>query len=109
MNTSTPIAPNSDVPIGIDIFHCPSCVNTWKQSNCVVNKPFNTAADDLKWGVAGAAFVGGASNTGGGIGAVFKGGITTIGKEALGVIALGGIAFHSIVSTAGAIFNGCSE
>jgi len=97
------------VPIGIDIFHCPSCVNTWKQSNCVVNKPFNTAADDLKWGVAGAAFVGGASNTGGGIGAVFKGGITTIGKEALGVIALGGIAFHSIVSTAGAIFNGCSE
>ena len=97
------------MPIGIDIFHCPSCVNTWKQSNCVVNKPFNTAADDLKWGVAGAAFVGGASNTGGGIGAVFKGGITTIGKEALGVIALGGIAFHSIVSTAGAIFNGCSE
>jgi len=27
----------------------------------------------------------------------------------LGVVALGGIAFHSIVSTAGAILNGCSE
>jgi len=95
------------VPIGIDIFHCPSCVNTWKQSNCVVNRPFTTAANDLKSGVYGAAFVGVSSHMGEGIGATIKGGIATIGKEALGVAALGGIAFHSIMSTAGAILNGC--
>ena len=97
------------MPIGIDIFHCPSCVNTWKQSNCVVNRPFTTAANDLKSGVYGAAFVGVSSHMGEGIGATIKGGIATIGKEALGVAALGGIAFHSIMSTAGALVNGCSQ
>ena len=100
-------APSNDM--AYDIFHCPSCVNTWKQSDCVVNKPFTTAADDLKWGVAGAAFVGASSNMGSGIGATIRGGIATIGKEALGVVALGGIAFHSIMSTAGALVNGCSQ
>ena len=35
-----------------DIFHCPSCVNTWKQSNCVVSKPLEQAAGISAVGVA---------------------------------------------------------
>jgi hypothetical protein len=102
-------APNNDVPLEYDIFHCPSCVNTWKQSDCVVNKPFKTAADDAKWAAAGAAFVGASSNTGGGAGGMIKGAVDAVSKEATGAVALGGVALHSILATVGAVLNGCSE
>jgi hypothetical protein len=103
------LAANMDVPLEYDIFHCPSCVNTWKQSNCVVNKPFKTAVDDLKGVAGGAAFVGASSNMSGGAGAMIKGAVSAVGKEVLGVLALGGAAFHSIMSTADAVLHGCSE
>jgi hypothetical protein len=32
-------ASNNDVAIDYDIWHCPTCANTWKQANCVVSKP----------------------------------------------------------------------
>lgn len=35
-----------------DIFHCPSCVNTWKQANCVVSKPLEQASGISAVGVA---------------------------------------------------------
>lgn len=81
-------APNKDVPIGINIFNCPDanghdpCANTWKQSSCVVNKPFNTVKDDFFAGTAGAAFFGGVAASGTGAGGVIRGVISTVGKEA---------------------------
>jgi hypothetical protein len=103
------VAPSKDVPIGIDIFHCPSCVNTWKQSNCVVNKPFNTAKDDLVAGTAGAAFFGGVAASGSGPGNVFKGAAEYVGKEALGAVAVATTALHAITSTAYALVAGCND
>jgi hypothetical protein len=97
------------VPIGIDIFHCPSCVNTWKQSNCLVNKPFNTAKDDLIAGTAGAAFFGGIAASGSGAGSVIKGIVSTVGKEAFGAVAVATTALHAITSTAYAFVAGCND
>ena len=74
-----------------------------------MNKPFTTAGDDLAWTSAGAAFVGASANMGGGVGASVNGAISTVGKEALGIVGLGIIAFHSIVNTGLAVWKGCSE
>jgi hypothetical protein len=45
-----------------DIFHCPSCVNTWKQADCVVSKPLEDAGKDIGAGVVADAFKGGVAN-----------------------------------------------
>jgi RHS repeat-associated protein len=55
-------APNNDVPMAYDIFHCPSCVNTWTQANCVVSQPLASTAKDMATGAGGAAFIGGVNN-----------------------------------------------
>ena len=65
-------------PIGLNIWNCPdatgydACANTWKQSDCVVNKPFTTAADDLKWATGGAVFVGSSGSMHSGVRGCFK-------------------------------------
>ncbi len=102
---------NRDVTTpGIEtLFHTPETENIWKQSDCIVNKPFNTAADDIKWTVAGAAFVGASSQMGGGTGAMIKGAIETAGAEAITVTVAGGIALHSLVSTLGSVVKGCKD
>jgi hypothetical protein len=46
------IAPSKDVPLKYDIFHCPSCMNTWKQSNCVVSAPLQEVGADILAGAA---------------------------------------------------------
>jgi RHS repeat-associated protein len=102
-------APSKDVPLEYDIFHCPSCVNTWKQSDCVVNKPFNTVKDDLVVGATGAAFFGGVAHSGTGAGSILKGAANYVGKEALGAVAVATTYLHAITSTAYALVAGCSE
>ena len=101
------IAPSNDMEY--DIFHCPSCVNTWTQSNCVVNKPFTTAADDLKWATAGAVFVGASGSMHSGVRGMLQGVIEEVGADVMAVGALGGIAFHSIVNTATSLVTGCKS
>jgi len=48
-----------------DIFHCPSCVNTWKQSDCVVSQPWINAATAVVVGVPAAAIQSGTNNVNG--------------------------------------------
>jgi RHS repeat-associated protein len=55
-------APNNGNDMKYDIFHCPSCVNTWKQSNCVVSKPLENAMNSTVKGAVGTAFKAGVSN-----------------------------------------------
>jgi len=101
------VAPSNDMEY--DIFHCPSCVNTWKQSDCVVNKPFNTVKDDLIVGATGAAFFGGVASSGTGAGSILKGAANYVGKEALGAVAVATTYLHAITSTAYALVAGCTE
>ena len=56
------IAPNNDSGMAYDIFHCPSCVNTWKQADCVVEKPLTNAANSTVKGAIGMGFKAGVSN-----------------------------------------------
>jgi hypothetical protein len=57
------VAPNNDMEY--DIFHCPSCVNTWKQSNCVVSQPWINAATAVVVGAPAAAIQSGTNNVNG--------------------------------------------
>ena len=102
-------------PIGLNIWNCPdatgydACANTWKQSDCVVNKPFTTAADDLKWATGGAAFVGLSGSMHSGARAMLKGAIKEVGADVVTVAALGAIYFHAIVSTGYSLVAGCKD
>jgi len=50
-------APNKDVPVGRDIWHCDAgngntCQNIWKQADCVVSKPLEQASGLSTVGIA---------------------------------------------------------
>lgn len=61
---------NNDVPVGMDIWHCPggngygSCENTWKQPDCTINGPLKDAGGSLLDGATFDAFKGAISNPG---------------------------------------------
>jgi RHS repeat-associated protein len=87
----TPIAPfqmasNNDSGMAYDIFHCPSCVNTWKQSNCVVSQPWINAATAVVVGAPAAAIQSGTNNVNGsfleGAWTAFKEGTASAGAAA---------------------------
>ncbi len=84
-----------DVPVGIDIWHCPSCKNIWQQSNCVVSKPLQDVGKDMLFGI-GTDAAKGALGPEGGYGSILKGAWQSA-KEGTATLAAGILAYGTVI------------
>jgi hypothetical protein len=97
------------------IFNCPDasghdpCMNTWVQSNCVVNKPFKTAADDIKTGITTSAFIGGSAALHSGARNILGGVFKQVSADAVGFVAIVGAWSHGVFSAGHAVLYGCKD